>query len=420
MLASFFSTGLLDIADQINSNVDNISTKASIPSSFVTLISAILVGYVLRFLNRQWFLIVSLFAIAIMVTLWLPNTYSVIGLALFLSVSSIASMGIDITSNSWLLAIWRGGSAHLLQGLHFTWAFGSAVGPLVMAPFLSVKTNVTVVHFNETTQLNETSFNVTQSDSHFYIPYYLVGALNAISGLIFIVLFITIRYDEREENSDSTETDSSTKYTFSKSASATVIGLALFSVCALEGAEVSTAHYMPTMIVGLGFTKTKAAYMASARGAVYTFSRVIAGYAATKLSIKIILIISFVTVVGSNVLVIIGSNLADSNPGLAEGLLWIGFSLIGLGFGPIHPGLISFNENYIKLTDFTVGLFSAVGSISVILNFYVVGHWIESEPIIMIYYVLGCMIVSLILFVILIIFVEKKSKIRQGYIDYSD
>ena len=128
------------------------------------------------------------------------------------------------------------------------------------------------------------------------------------------------------------------------------------------------------------------------------------------MSIKIIILISFATVLGSNIIIIIASFIAISSPGLSEAMLWVGFTLLGFGFGPIYPGIMSFTESYIKLTDLTISLFIAIGSVPIILSFYLVGHWIAQLPIIMIYFVLACVIVSFATFIGLIIFIKNTAK----------
>lgn len=408
MGVSFLGPALIDVAERINSDIDEISSKASIPSSFVSLVAAIGIGFLIRFINRQWFIIASFFVVG-SGYIWLPNVTSILSLAFCLSVESIFHLGIDIASNAWLLALWRGGSTHLMQGLHCTWAFGSAVAPLVVAPFLSLNgTEVTI--FNKTLNKNVTFF-VSGTESRIIVPYYISAGLHVIFGIIFMILYFFIRYDESNEKSESdSHTEKNSNVTFSKLSSAIVVGMAIIAICTTEGAEVSTAHFTPAMIVGLGFSKSMGAYMSSARAFIYAISRIIGGFAACKFPIQIILFFSFFTVLGSCVIIIIATNIATASPQVSEALLWIGFAFMGLGYGPIYPGIMSFTESYVKLSDFTVGLFIAVGSVNVILQFYVIGHWIKPMPTILIYYVISSVSVSLIVFISLILFIRKTAK----------
>lgn len=71
-----------------------------------------------------------------------------------------------------------------------------------------------------------------------------------------------------------------------------------------------------------------------------------------------------------------------------ERLLWVGFALMGFGFGLIYPETMNYTERYVKLSDFTCGVFVSVGSINIILNLVLVGQYLEEMPIISIYSVL--------------------------------
>ena len=71
---------------------------------------------------------------------------------------------------------------------------------------------------------------------------------------------------------------------------------------------------------------------------------------------------------------------------------------------------MSYTEKYVKLSDFTCGLFVSVGSINIILNLAVVGKYLEEMPIIMIYNVLAAAIVMIVMFISLMIIVKRTAK----------
>lgn len=419
---------LLDLADQVGSNVNQLSSHALVIQAIFYTVTALGGGVLCRYVNRQWFLIVCILVCAA-TQIWTPFTDSLLMLTICLSVSSAFGGGIDVAANAWLLAIWRGGSTHLMQGLHFSWALGSAVAPLVMAPYLSVRNetlseNRTKLEggaekmlYQTLTSNHETLSNETQtSESEIYIIYYASGALYIILASIFIALYYFVPYSESNEKSDMADAiEDSSEYTFSKCASALIIGIAIVIICFDAGAEVSTFDYNTAFIVGLHFPKKTGAYISSARGFAFAAARAIAGFVAIKVSINIILLFSMFLLLGANFLLAFASMpqriLATAlDQGTVETLLWIGFCMMGFGVGPIYPGTMSYTEKYVKLSDFTCGLFVSVGSINIILNLAVVGKYLEEIPIILIYNVLAAAIVMIVMFISLMIIVKRTAK----------
>lgn len=53
---------------------------------------------------------------------------------------------------------------------------------------------------------------------------------------------------------------------------------------------------------------------------------------------------------------------------------------MGFGSGPVYPGTMSNTEKYVKLSDFTCGLFASVGSTNIILNLVLVWKYLEEIP----------------------------------------
>src|SRR5207245_956544 len=92
--------------------------------------------------------------------------------------------GIDCGSNAWIMDIWKSESGPFLQGMHFAYAAGSMISPLIAEPFLAtmmssnVTTNGTVVG---TTQIPKT-------ETQIHYPYTIVASFLAVAGLMVVVL----------------------------------------------------------------------------------------------------------------------------------------------------------------------------------------------------------------------------------------
>lgn len=74
-----------------------------------------------------------IFGVANLITPWIPSylLFSVITFS-----KMMAAGGTDCGSNVWILEMWPGQDAWL-QALHFAFAVGTALGPVVAEPFLS-------------------------------------------------------------------------------------------------------------------------------------------------------------------------------------------------------------------------------------------------------------------------------------------
>ena len=67
----------------------------------------------------------------------LPHLRSLLMYFMAQGAVGFASAGIDVAGNVWLLEMWQEGSNPYMQGMHFSYALGSTISPLLCEPFLS-------------------------------------------------------------------------------------------------------------------------------------------------------------------------------------------------------------------------------------------------------------------------------------------
>lgn len=104
--------------------------------------------------------------------------------------------GTDCGANVWILEMWPGKDAWL-QSLHFTFAIGCALGPLIVEPFLSVE-----VKENEMDKIvgktsGTASINDQNNESRIHVPYAVSGLASVIASISILYLYILQEREKR-------------------------------------------------------------------------------------------------------------------------------------------------------------------------------------------------------------------------------
>lgn len=109
----------------------------------------------------------------------------------------IAAGGTDCAQNVWILELWPGKDAWL-QALHFSFAVGCALGPLLVEPFLSVdynKDNGEMDKINGKTS-GHAKLDDLSNETRIHIPYAISGMSSVVAGCYILYLY----FRERERN----------------------------------------------------------------------------------------------------------------------------------------------------------------------------------------------------------------------------
>lgn len=364
-------SALIDITEITNTSVNEISSYSFVASSVSYCCCSLIGGYFGKDVDRHIRLF-SAMLLSGLARLAIPLSRSLWDYTVIMILVGISNAGIDIGANSWLLNIWTHGLSNMyMQGMHFTWALGSAISPLVAEPFLSRTLNQTVTVFNQTTKVNETSIKQVTTDSLILYPFSLCAFLHLVSCIILIVLYCVSSSDERSMREEEEELiESETHYEDKSSPSKTFIILMAGAVIGLEtGMEVNTFNYLTVFAVGHKYTKSTGTFLLSALTICFTISRGLSTIAASKVPIEWILC-SSLTIISSSIA------LLTFLPDAGDPYLWIGFCLIGFGFGPFYAATFSYLSQHMNISTSICGIFIFLSSLSVIVNDLTVGKLI--------------------------------------------
>lgn len=181
---------LMDLIDLLHVNNDIMSYSLSF-ASLAYSVGGLLSGFLFNYVNRQ--VLISfyylIFGLSNIIT---PFLSSYLVFSVITVFKMICAGGTDCATNVWILELWPGKDAWL-QALHFSFAVGCALGPLIVEPFLSVdynKDNGEMDKINGKTsghaKLDETSNNETR----IYIPYAVSGTASLMASIFVMYLYI--------------------------------------------------------------------------------------------------------------------------------------------------------------------------------------------------------------------------------------
>lgn len=91
-------------------------------------------------------------------------------------------------------------------------------------------------------------------------------------------------------------------------------------------------------------------------------------------------------------------------------LLWIGIVIYGAGSASFCPTIFPFIEERIEITNILGSLFLCIGGIARSLDPFIVGHYIEQVPLVLIYLNLTSGVFALIALLLVHFSVHKKRK----------
>lgn len=403
----------LDIADLIGVNFMTVSYGA-VSKSAGYASGALVACFLFPRINRQLGLVTSLIASGSFMML-----APFVKILWFYLTSELAygfmNAGIDTGCNAWILEIWQESANPYMQGLHFSYALGQTIAPLVTEPFLSPDQSENRTMAFKTNGLlgNGTS----RQETRIVIPYSIGAASLILAGIIILCLYFKVPYvdpkrtvsrteKEKDVNMNSTisksEADADEKRYFLQ-----IIALGCLLLCCYAGLETSTFNFMPefAVVMALKLTKSKAAFLTSVSSGAFAANRFASIFVASKIRVKTMLYASFLVVVTGNVILLTLANTSET-------MLWIAVVLIGAGHSSIYPCFMSFLEQRMNVTTSVCALFvfSSVSS-SIILPI-VVGNYVEKYPLTYVYINVVLLTVCFAVFAILW-FIDKRFRRKR-------
>ena len=389
-------------------------------------------------LDRQVVLIFSLAACSLMIG-FLPHLRS-----FFPYLATQAGLGIvcaafDLICNAWLIDIWRENANPYLQLMQFFSSLGNLLSPLITAPFLADESSTQE-------KMNRFQLEVFRHKSQVFIPY-LMSAVVLATALIFhiIVYFwgsvsddkpssnydnqiITYNnqdsYDNQVNEKEESSINLSNKLESSSSLSSdiqhqpisrgynwTVIVLGACLYCFYSSLTDNTKCYMQPFVVNtkLHISTSTSSYMMSAFIGIFSLTRILSVYIATKVSALKMLWFDFVVVMAGNIMLFWFADTWETG-------IWLGFLVAGVGEASINGSIFAIIEQRVPVTDFVCGVIVFGSCISTAIYPLADGALIETFP--EIYTIINMVsIIGCVIFLIAIQFSDlwKSKQKRVGY-----
>ncbi|RWS25253.1 sodium-dependent glucose transporter 1-like protein [Leptotrombidium deliense] len=418
---NLFGPTWLDLKLLVGTSMERMSFSISMRSASFS-VGALIGGFMFNYLNRQVMYSILLFILGtstVLLSLIPDYTIFLVLNCIFGAVSGAA----DTAVNVWLLDMWAERSAPFLQALQFCWAVGFILAPLISHPFLAEENSgmVDAHGFISAEQLNETEIIAENSngtfahhESRLYYPYGIAGSLVCFGSIIIMLLFFyerkinSRRNAEKEKDAEKSEPLKSEKELQieiedaknqgqqlpSKLWNGLVVFLSCAMVCFFCASEMTTFQYLPTFVVHLelGLSKFTGSFILSALAISFTVGRFSGILLAIKLNPEYILFLDWIIMILGNVILMFAVN--------SQALLWLGSIVLGFGFAAFFPAVFSFLKNRLNVTNFISAMLLLSSLAGNACGFPVlVGKFIETHPLILIYGNFFCCLIIGITFI---------------------
>ncbi|XP_006879217.1 PREDICTED: sodium-dependent glucose transporter 1-like [Elephantulus edwardii] len=362
-----------DLAANVKSNISGLSL-IFVGRACGFLGGSIIGGVLFDYMNNFLLLALSLFATTAGLYL-IPFCKRVILLVAVKCIFGAAVGVLDTGGNVLILAVWGDKGAPHLQALHFSFAFGAFVAPLLaklaLGTSVSAK-NHTEIDFHNYSALNQSS--QADSESIFGIPenidllwaYALIGTYIFVIALFFCAMFFK-KSSKRENGKEFTERSKRAKY--HKALLCLLFMFFFFYV----GAEITYGSYVFTFATTyVGMKESEAAVLNSVFWGTFAACRGLAIFFATCLQPGTMIVLSNIGSLASTLVLV----LFDRNPVC----LWVATAVFGASLATTFPSGISWLEQYTTIDGKSAAFFVVGASLGDMAIPAVIGILQEKYP----------------------------------------
>ena len=349
------------------------------------LAGSIVSGLVYKRFDPHLLLFISLFAIAAG-TVFVPYLNSVIYLAVIMTTVSISTGFLDTSGNVMCLQIWGEKSGPFLQTLHFAFALGTTLAPLLAMPFI-MEVQDQESQASVTSSYKMWSPNAT-SESPPVEKFYLVSYAYIVCAVITGVVALSFLYLAFFHRGSSSVTDQ--KNTVKEEGNVFRIKMLflLFVFFLLYvGNEVAFGVFIYTFAITSDnhYTKSEASLLNSLFWGAFAVGRFIAIPVSKFLPPSKALQIDLLGTTFAAVVLVCFPFYAKA----ADFLLWIGVTVYGLSMASIFPTGISWAEQYITITEKAATTLVIGAATGEMIFPTLVGQLIDSNPMYLMYLSMG-------------------------------
>ncbi|KAM4771750.1 sodium-dependent glucose transporter 1 [Rhinophrynus dorsalis] len=366
MCAAFLGLGMAiavlgptfpDLAANVNSSVANISF-IFVGRSMGYLCGSVLGGVLFERMNQHLLLGVSMLMTAVCLYA-VPWCKKAVLLTVVMSIVGMSMGFLDTGGNVIILNTWEDQAGPHIQALHFSFALGAFVAPILAKLALEVLP-LDKIHFKDSTQaLNDTLLSPEQSDLPFGIRKSMLSYIVIGTYILLVSLFLLILYTKSRPNQSTAKGSDETIRT-AKYHNALIFLLFLFFF-SYVGAEVAYGSYIFTYATSYtDMDPNKAAGLNSLFWGVFAAVRGLAICFATCLYPGTMLLLSVIgCTVSSLFLVLFSEN---------HIILWAGSALYGASMATTFPSGFSWVQQYTAIGGTSASLFvvgAALGEMAI-------------------------------------------------------
>jgi len=418
MQDAIFGPTLLDMQDIYETKIKVISLVIVV-RAVGSVIGAFLSGLLLdKCPKLRYFILFGCTCLLGLCTAILPHMVYIWAFFLVSIVCSFACGALDTGGNVLCLDTWKDASGPYLHSIHFSFALGAFLAPVIAIPFLG-NTNVEENTSNATGVLNATT-DITENHqidttTRITILYPLVGLSIVVMSMGYLVLAIKnykqipavgsqVKSDKNDSDADHQTLNRNQWFLL-----VIMIGFFFFYV----GSEVSFGIYLTAFCVKsrLSLTKQIGAEITATFWGCFAAMRFLSIFAAIYLKpIYVMSLSCLVSCIGGILLAIYGDQSVT--------ILWAGSAMLGLGIASIYATGLLWLKSHMKITNRIGAAMTIASSIGADVFPVVSGQLMEDYPMILMYLTTITIISCSILFM-LAIFIggkithENKSTIIQ-------
>ncbi|XP_004372560.3 LOW QUALITY PROTEIN: sodium-dependent glucose transporter 1 [Trichechus manatus latirostris] len=396
MSVSILGPTFQDLATNVNSDIGGLSL-IFVGRASGYLAGSVIGGFLFDLMNK--FLLLGLSMLATTVGLYLvPFCKRTILLIVMMSVFGASIGVVDIGGNVLMLAIWGDKGAPHMQALHFSFALGAFLAPLLAKVALSTTVsaeNHTETDFNNHSALNQSS--EADSESIFGVPdnknllwaYIVTGTYIFVVSIFLFALFLK-KSSRREKEKEFAQTSRRAKY------HKILLCLLFMFFFFYVGAEVTYGSYVFSFATThVGMKESEAAGLNSIFWGTFAACRGLAIFFATCLQPGTMIVLGNIGSLASSLLLVI----FHKNPVC----LWIATSVYGASMATTFPSGVSWIEQYTTIRGKAAALFvtgAALGEMAIPAVIGIIQGKYPDLPVVL-YVSLGSAVATAILFPVL-------------------
>ena len=403
-----FGPTLLDMRDIYMTDL-SIITVVIIPKAIGSMVGASVAGILLdKFQKHRYFILFGFTAALSLSTMVLPHL-SYLWLFFVASVMSSFSAGaLDTGGNVLCLDVWsaeKGEAGPYMHSIHFSFAIGAFLAPLIAIPFLGNQSQEQDGIFSALTNANSTI--VEDQGTQITVLYPVLGILGIVCSLCYLAFGFFVQ-GARMKNStrEMVQVEENPQHTFATKLLLATMALFFFFYV---GAEVTYGVYVAVFVVEcrLKLTKKIGAQITAIFWGFFALMRFLSIFAAIYLQPSIIMVFSC----AASIIASIGLAIfAETYPAV----LWIGSGILGFGMASIYATGLLWLESHMKITNRVGAVLTVAGSVGADVFPIILGQFVETIPMILMYITCGTVSLSSCIFILAIVLGKKVQAVKDA------